>query len=175
MGKRYSTEEKNLMVAGIRYAEANKITKTKLAWSLAGLLGRQDSVLYQQLCELSRVMNDLKEDEEVVMQQEVVEDELTLTDENLDKRIGEVVSVRVIVVKTYGALCVVEGTTRTLLLHVSEIADEFIDDVNMYLAVDDIVQAMLIVSAKENRLALSTKKIGSVKRKEQKELSGVDW
>lgn len=86
----------------------------------------------------------------------------------LEKHVGEIVKVRVLSVRTFGAICSVENTTRTLLLHLSEIADEYIDDVSMYLEEGDELFALLIMSKTTNRLALSTKGLGTVKRKKPK-------
>lgn len=158
MGRQYSKQEQDLFKAALDYAKISGVSKTKLSWALAALVGRKDGEVYHRLCGIESGKCDVAEDEE----------ELTLTDESLDRRIGEVVFARVVSVKTYGALCVVEDTTRTLLLHVSEIADEYIEDVSAYLNEGDLIQAMLVVSTRENRLALSTKKIGSVKRKQQR-------
>lgn len=152
--KQYSTEEHALLEAGLRYSRASKVPLTKVAWGLASVLGRQDSDVYHRMQALADgsfyPLEELDEDIEA---------------EELHHRVGEIVSARVVTLKSYGALCIVEGTTRALLLHVSEIADEFIDDVGSYVEVGDTVQALLVVSGREDRLALSTKRIGSVKRK----------
>ena len=177
MGKqRYTVEEKNLLIAGIRYAEANGIPKTRLSWSLASLMNRSDSTMYHQVSEMARVLADLtnavpligngeKPDMQfdVVPDQDLVED-MIQPDEDLDKRIGEIVDVQVISLMTYGALCSVKGTTRTLLLHISEMADAYIDDVTDYVKVGDSFPALLILGAK-NRLALSTRRVHPLERR----------
>ena len=104
---------------------------------------------------------DLHDTEEV----QEFEEDLVAKDDYLEQKIGEIVKVRVVSVRTFGALCAVEDTTRTLLLHLSEIADEYIDDVSMYLEEGDEFLAMLIMNKVTNRLALSTKRVGTVKRK----------
>lgn len=164
---KFSKEEKDIIVAGIKYVEATKIPKTRLAWSLAGLFGKQDSMVYHQICEIARVVRELGEGavDEHSTGIEIAEEELTSVDESLDKRIGDIVLATVVVVKTYGALCVVEGTTRTLLLHISEIADEYIDDVNNYVNVGEEILAMLIAST-EGRLALSARRAGGLRKRD---------
>ena len=169
MGKRYSKEERLLMLAGLAYAEETGMSKTKVAWGLSSIMGRTDSSVYSQLCTMdNRIpkgvwkLLDLGGTEEV---QEFEEDSVA-KDDYLEQKIGEIVKVRVVSVRTYGAVCAVEDTTRTLLLHLSEIADEYIDDVRMYLEEGDRFLAMLIMNKVTNRLALSTKRIGTVKRKQ---------
>ena len=93
------------------------------------------------------------------VEQEVEEEEelgeLPVTDDTLEQHVGEIIRIKIIGVRTFGALCSVVGTTRTLLLHVSEMADEYVDDVSAYVSVDDEVYAMLILSRDQNRLAVS--------------------
>lgn len=171
MGKRYSKEEKLLMMAGLAYAEETGTSKTKIAWALSSIMGRTDSSVYNQLCTMDNEIPkgvwkllDLNDTEEV----QEFEEDLVAKDDYLEQKIGEIVKVRVVSVRTFGALCVVEDTTRTLLLHLSEIADEYIDDVSMYLEEGDEFLAMLIMNKVTNRLALSTKRVGTVKRKRPK-------
>lgn len=171
MGKRYSKEEKLLMMAGLAYAEETGMSKTKIAWGLSSIMGRTDSSVYSQLCTMDNEIPkgvwkllDLNDTEEV----QEFEEDLVVKDDYLEQKIGEIVKVRVVSVRTFGALCAVEDTTRTLLLHLSEIADEYIDDVSMYLEEGDEFLAMLIMNKVTNRLALSTKRVGTVKRKRPK-------
>jgi polyribonucleotide nucleotidyltransferase len=171
MGKRYSKEEKLLMMAGLAYAEETGMSKTKIAWGLSSIMGRTDSSVYSQLCAMDNEIPkgvwkllDLHDTEEV----QEFEEDLVVKDDYLEQKIGEIVKVRVVSVRTFGALCAVEDTTRTLLLHLSEIADEYIDDVSMYLEEGDEFLAMLIMNKVTNRLALSTKRVGTVKRKRPK-------
>lgn len=171
MGKRYSKEEKLLMMAGLAYAEETGMSKTKIAWGLSSIMGRTDSSVYSQLCAMDNKIPkgvwkllDLNDTEEV----QEFEEDLVVKDDYLEQKIGEIVKVRVVSVRTFGALCAVEDTTRTLLLHLSEIADEYIDDVSMYLEEGDEFLAMLIMNKVTNRLALSTKRVGTVKRKRPK-------
>lgn len=172
MGKRYSKEEKFLMLAGVRYAESVKMPKTKLAWFLAAVLGKPDSAVYYQMKKVSEKAASMTEADWAVFDFDEVQADLMeeqakqeLNDETLEQNVGMIVPVKVISVKTFGALCQVLGTTRTLLLHVSEIADEYIDDVHEYLSEGDEFLAMLILAKNNNRLALSSRRIGSVKRK----------
>ncbi len=167
--KRYIKEEKLLMMAGLAYAEKTGTSKTKIAWALSSIMGRTDGSVYNQLCAMDNKIPkgvwellDLNATEEV----QEFEDDLIVKDDYLEQKIGEIVKVRVVSVRTFGALCAVEDTTRTLLLHLSEIADEYIDDVRMYLEEGDEFLAMLIMN--KDRLALSTKRIGTVKRKRPK-------
>lgn len=171
MGKRYSKEEKLLMMAGLAYAEETGMSKTKIAWGLSSIMGRTDSSVYSQLCTMDNEIPkgvwkllDLNDTEEV----QEFEEDLVVKDDYLEQKIGEIVKVRVVSVRTFGALCAIEDTTRTLLLHLSEIADEYIDDVSMYLEEGDEFLAMLIMNKVTNRLALSTKRVGTVKRKRPK-------
>jgi len=159
MDKQYSAEEHQLLEAGLKFVQTSGVPMTKVAWGLASIIGRQDNAVYHRMQSMASGSFDPTAE---------LDEDVTDEDERLDRRVGEVVAARVASIKSYGALCVVEGTTRALLLHVSEIADEYIDDVNEYLAVGDVVQAILVVSTKEDRLALSTKRIGTVKRKTPK-------
>lgn len=152
--KRYTEEEKRFMLAGLRYAEAVRMPRTKLSWGLASLMNRPDSSVYQQLGSLQRDWDEEVED---------YEEELQFA-ETLEKRVGDIVTATVISVTTFGALCSVENTTRTLLLHISEMANEYISDVGEYVWSGDVIQAMIIVGS-NGRLALSTKRIGPLKRR----------
>ena len=171
MGKKYSKEEKLLMVAGLAYAEETGMSKTKIAWALSSIMGRTDGSVYSQLRTMSSEIPkgvwkllDLNDTEEV----QEFEEDLVVKDDYLEQKVGEIVKVRVVSVRTFGAVCAVEDTTRTLLLHLSEIADEYIDDVSMYLEEGDEFLAMIIMNKVTNRLALSTKRVGTVKRKRPK-------
>lgn len=162
--KKYTDEEKQLILAGVLYAQKENISKTKLAWSLSSLTGKPDNMLYQQIVGISK---KLAEGDSLDDFEEIVSEEEPFVEDMLENRIGDIVKARVVAVKTYGALCSVENSTRTLLLHVSELADEYIDDVNNYISAGDEFYALLILSSSNNRLALSTKRLGTVSKKKR--------
>lgn len=163
-------EERVLLMAGVKFARKVGMPNTRLAWGLATIIGKPDNVLYHKICEMSRVLGDgeeaLEEYEELeIRAEEIIEEkEMVLEDEALENRVGDIVKVRVVAVKTYGLVCAVENTTRTLLLHLSEVADEFIDDLSEYAQPGDEFHAMLIVNPK-NQLGLSARRATPLTRK----------
>lgn len=172
MGKRYSKEQKFLMLAGVRYAESVRMPRTKLAWVLSTIFGKTDNAVYYQLREAAERVASMTEADwakfdfdEVQVDPLDEEAKVELAEETLEQHVGEIVTVKVVSIRTFGAVCQVANTTRTLLLHVSEIADEYIDDVNEYLSEGDEFLAMLILSKSNSRLSLSSKRVGTVKRK----------
>jgi len=165
--------EQMVLISSVQYAQAKGIPFSKVAWALSTLVGRPDNVVYHQLCEMKDYlaqavagvdvtrMSDYQNVLHQLRDQVVLDQEVGSEEEQLENRIGEVVKVRVLSVRTYGAVCSVLGTTRTLLLHLSEVADEFIDDLSKFMTVGDEFYAMLIVNPK-NQLGLSTRRIGSL-------------
>lgn len=169
-----SKEEKVLIMAGLKFAQKVGMPMTKLAWGLSTIIGKPDNVLYHKVRETKRLLeNDVELEElddirqiETEVTQHLEEEEMNqdLAEEELEKRVGDIVKVRVVSVKSYGAICTVEGTVRTLLLHLSEVADEFIDDMSAYVMPGDEFYAMIIVNPK-GQLGLSTRRVAPLKRR----------
>lgn len=178
INKRYTKEEKLLLLSALKYSEVTGMSKTKLAWGLANIMGRTDNGVYSQICALSKEQVEIPEEFwQLVDKQEqdieLIDNEMDIVDDYLEQKIGDIVNVRAVSLRTFGAVCAVENSTRTLLLHVSEIADEYIDDVSMYVEEGDEFLAMIIVNKQTNRLALSTKRVGTIQRKEPKGLRSL--
>lgn len=156
--------EKTLLVASAGFSRANNVSLTKIAWALSAIMQKPENTIYHQLKTI-----DNSFDEELksiygirnIANGMLDEEDADIPDDALESRLGEIVNVEVLTVKTFGAVCRVEDSTRTLLLHVSELADEFVDDVRKYIKEGDKVKAMLILNPR-NELGLSTRKINSV-------------
>lgn len=166
--------EDQFLKAAVVFAKATNVPMTKVAWALSSLMETSDSNVLYRMKQIA-----LMKEKEIEAEIESVRERLTkdLDDleyqaPGLEQRLGEVVIVEVVSVRTYGAVCKVEGTTRTLLLHLSEIADAFIDDVSEYLEVGDKFPAMLIVNNK-GQLALSARRFKSLEKKRKNKLT--DW
>lgn len=151
----YSKEEVGLMIAGLELIEANGSPRAKLAWALSSLMGKEEkAVMYKLNALANEDHNPLEESLPTVREQAI----------DVKQQIGDVVVVKAVAIKTYGVICAVEGTARTMLLHISEIADEFVSDIGEYVTLDTRFRAIIIVS-NDNRLALSTRRIGSLAKK----------
>ncbi len=154
------TEEQILLTSAVGYARVNSISLTKIAWALSSLLQKPENAIYHKLKEI-----DLDFDPTLfdifgvpVTDYDKIPYEEDIEDDYLESKVGEIVIVEVLEVKTFGVICKVENTTRTLLLHLSEIANEFINDVSKFFKKGDKIQAMLIINPK-GELGLSTRKL----------------
>jgi len=157
-------EEKLLIAAAAKYARVKGVPLTKMSWALASVMDMPENNVLHRLREAS---GSIEADQSLEGLRKQLIDEVesdVLSSEDLEKKLGEVVMVEVLSVRTYGAICKVEGTTRTLLMHLSEIADAFIDDISEYVAPGDRFPAMLIVNAK-GQLGLSARRVGGLKKK----------
>jgi len=161
---RGTAEEKVLVAAAAQFAKAKSVPLTKMSWALAAVMNMPENNVLHRLREASE---SIQADQSLEGLRKQLEDEAesdVLVSEDLEKKLGEVVTVEVLSVRTYGAICKVDGTTRTLLMHLSEVADAFIDDIGDYVAVGDRFPAMLIVNAK-GQLGLSARRIESLEKK----------
>jgi len=156
--------EKTLLIASAGYSRSSNVSLTKIAWALSAVMQKPENNIYHKLKEIDNVLDsELKSIYGVrqLSNQLDQEEQEDLFDDTLESKVGEIVDVEILSVKTFGAVCKVEDSTRTLLLHVSEVADQFIDDVRKYLKEGDRIKAMLILNPK-GALGLSTRKIKSV-------------
>lgn len=70
---------------------------------------------------------------------------------------GNVVEGKVVGIKPYGVFISLDDKTMGLL-HISEISDAFVEDINKYMKMGDIVQTKILdIDYKENRAKLSLK------------------
>ena len=162
--KKMSSEEKVLVAAAARYAKVEGVPLTKMSWVLSSIMPIPENSMLHRLREASQNV-EVDQSLESLRKQLIDEGESdVIATEDLEKRLGEVVTVEALSIKTYGVVCKVEGTTRTLLLHLSEIANAFISDIGDYVSVGDKFPALLIVNVK-GQLGLSTKRIDSLKKK----------
>lgn len=95
---------------------------------------------------------ELPDPEEQVQEGEQSQEE---SDEAL---IDKIIDVRVVSVRSYGAICRIEGGTRTMLLHISKIAPAFIKDVSEWVREGDLLKAKVIRNPK-GELGLSVKDV----------------
>jgi predicted RNA-binding protein with RPS1 domain len=152
-----SVEERELLTAAYKYAVKNEIPLTKVSWALSSVIDRPDNAIYHKL-------KGLDGEVEVELDQVPDRTEYKEVEAPLEDRLGEVVKVEAVSVRTYGVVCAVEGTTRTLLLHISEVANEFIQDLAEYVEQGDKFNAMLIVNPQEE-LGLSTRRVAPLTQK----------
>ncbi len=147
-----------LLIAATGYSRTNNISLAKIAWALSAIMQKPENNIYHKLKSLD--VNLDKDLEKLYGIRDMIEpdEEGDFIDDVLESKIGEIVNIEVLSVKTFGAVCKVEDTTRTLLLHVSELADQFIDDVRKYIKEGDRLKAMLILNPKGD-LGLSTRKL----------------
>ncbi len=83
---------------------------------------------------------------------------------------GEILQCRVEKVLDYGAILGVLQSgvpTERGLLHISKIVEGYVGNIRDYLEEGDIIEAMVISSA-DGRLALSTKPLGGLPRKDER-------
>lgn len=159
-----TVEEKVFIAAAGNYAKAKGIPITKMCWVLSFIMNMPENNVLHRLRELGK---DLEADQMVEAVRYQLEEECendALVDEILEKKIGEPVLVEVLSVRTYGAVCQVVGTTRTLLLHLSEIGNAFIDNIGDYISIGDKFNAILIVN-KKGQLGLSARRFAPLEKK----------
>jgi predicted RNA-binding protein with RPS1 domain len=158
--------EKTLLIAAAGYSRSRNISLTKIAWALSSILQKPENNVYHQLKEIDNNLDtQLTEIYGIKCLSSLLEDDAEVEDDLLETKLGEIVNVEVLSVKTFGAICKVENTSRTLLLHLSEVTDQFINDLSKYLKEGDKIQAMLILNPR-NELGLSTRRIKSVPAEE---------
>ncbi len=155
--------EKILLIAAVGYSRSSNISLAKISWALSSILQKPENTIYHKLkgfdMELDTELQELYTLRRLSDKVGDVDEEIE--DDSLESRIGDIVTVEVLSVKTFGAVCRIEDTTRTLLLHLSEVANDFITDVKDYVWEGDKIKAMLILNPK-GQLGLSTRKINSV-------------
>ena len=142
--------EKTLLIAAVGYSRSNNVSLTKISWALASIMGKQEHTIYHNLKEIDNSLDaKLKEIYGVSkLSADIADEHDFIEDDRLEDRVGDIVTVEVVSIKTFGAICRVENSTRTLLLHLSEVADEFIADLSQHLKVGDKRKAMLIINPK---------------------------
>lgn len=160
-------EEQTLIAAAAQYAQAKGIPLTKMSWMLGSIMKVAENSLLNKLREATGNLRDDQSLEGIRKRLQTNAENDVVAQEDLEKRLGEVVTVKVLSIRTYGAVCQVEGTTRTLLLHLSEIANAFIHDVSEYLKPGDRFPAMLIVNVAGN-LGLSTRRYKPLRKKRRR-------
>ena len=157
-------DEKLLLVSASCFSRSRNVSLAKIAWALSSILQRPENHVFNSLKEidinLDAELTKIAGVRKLAESYSELEEEL-MNEDRLEERVGEIVDVEVLSVKTFGAICKVEDSTRTLLLHLSEVANEFISDLNSLISKGDKFQAMLIINPKEE-LGLSTKKIGGI-------------
>lgn len=171
---RGNNEERVLIAAAAQYAKTKAVPLTKMSWALASVMSMSENNVLHRLREASENVDADQSLETIRKQLQEEAESDVLVSEDLEKKLGEVVNVEVLSVRTYGAICKVDGTTRTLLMHLSEVADAFIDDIGDYVAVGDRFPAMLIVNAK-GQLGLSARRVESLEKKTDAEKQYVDF
>lgn len=87
---------------------------------------------------------------------------------------GDIIKVKVTAVEPYGAFVRVDNE-YTGLIHISEITGKFIDDINSYIKIDDILEARIIdVDTKTKHIRLTLKKMNFNRKNEIQRLTDTD-
>ena len=87
---------------------------------------------------------------------------------------GDIKEGKIIGIKSYGAFISFPDSTLTGLLHISEISNEFISDINNYLKIGESIKVKILdIDYKENKAKLSLKIVNNrlKKRKSKNNLS----
>ena len=83
---------------------------------------------------------------------------------------GDIVEAKIVKLETYGAFAKIDNNYGGLI-HISEITDKFVNDVNDFLDIDDVVKVQILDDITDcNQLKLSIKSIegNELKRKKRK-------
>ncbi len=72
-------------------------------------------------------------------------------------KVGDIVEGKVVSVKEYGAF-VEMGADCSGMVHISEIAKDFVDDINNFVKVGDSVKVKVLTIADDGKISLSIKK-----------------
>ena len=93
--------------------------------------------------------------------------------------IGSIVNGKVVRVMPFGAFIQMEDGTSGLI-HISEIARNYVEDINEHIKVGDTVSAMIVKIDENGKISLSIKKALAAKPKEQKRKepirpADIDW
>ena len=160
-----SREELNLEKAALQWARRKGIPIVKAAWSVALLTGKPDGAILKRMDDYIKegtLLDALEEMPDELGSQQRYDDSQRYEDlVTLESRVGEIARARVLSLKSFGAVCSVLGTTKTLLLHISEVTDAFVSDIADYVFKDMEFDAMIIVNSK-NELGLSTRRLKSL-------------
>lgn len=152
--------EKTFLIAAVGYSRSSNTSLTKISWAMASILQQPENNVYYKL---KKIDDDFDKELKAIygireLASDAEEEYEEIADDNLESRLGDIVNAQVLSIKTFGAVCKVENTSRTLLLHLSEIANDFVDDVRNYLKEGDRLKAMIIVNP-EGKLGLSRRRV----------------
>jgi len=81
--------------------------------------------------------------------------------------VGEILEGKVTAIKEYGAF-VGLGSNRSGLVHISQIASEYVKQVEDYLSVGDTVKVKVIDISEDGKISLSIKQVAPLQRKDGK-------
>ncbi len=84
--------------------------------------------------------------------------------------VGSIVEGRVTVITKFGAFVELPGK-RSGLVHISEVSDSFVRDVNDFLKVQDVVRVKVLSVDEKGKIALSMKQAAEPVEKEEKPAS----
>ena len=85
---------------------------------------------------------------------------------------GDIVKGRITSIKPYGAFVRIDDETDGLI-HISEISDGFVRNIEDYLAVGDLVDLKVLSISDDNKLSLSYKTLNKNKRKKREKIQLV--
>lgn len=83
--------------------------------------------------------------------------------------VGSVVEGKVTGITSFGAFIDL-GNGQTGLVHISEVADDYVQDINNYLKINDVVKVR-VLSMKDGKIGLSIRKVDSVNKERSRRSS----
>ena len=83
--------------------------------------------------------------------------------------VGSVVEGKVTGITSFGAFIDL-GNGKTGLVHISEVADDYVQDINNYLKINDVVKVR-VLSMKDGKIGLSIRKVDSVNKERSRRSS----
>ncbi len=87
-------------------------------------------------------------------------------------KIGDVVQGRITGIKPYGAFVKIDDQIDGLI-HISEISDDYVDNIEDYLKVGDTVDLKVIKVSDDNKISLSYRRLHRKKRNKREEIEVI--
>jgi S1 RNA binding domain protein len=86
-----------------------------------------------------------------------------------ENEVGNIVGGTVTNITNFGAFVKLDTTQEEGLVHISEIANKYVNDISQFLEVGDKVQVKILEKTNDNKLKFSIKQAKELEEKEEKE------